>query len=220
MEIGLFMKLNTEHIYICHYTKLKDRKIFIEQQLKALNIDNNYEFIEMYDADLIDQNTVKNKYPYIFSKTKRDNRYLRLPEISIALKHCYAIKDAKLKKYRSVLILEDDATFHTNFCELYNKYIEELPDDWHLFWPGSCCNLNINHTTENKHIYKSYSSRCCHCYSIGHNGIDILFNTINSIDEAIDWYYNDIITKYNLNTYWAEPPICFQNHNFNSTIQQ
>lgn len=214
------MKINTDHIYICHYTKLAERKVFIEQQLKKLGIDNNYEFVNDYDQNLIDKKSISIEYPSIFNKTKRDNRFLRLPEISVALKHCYAIKNAYKQQYKSILILEDDATFDDDFVNLYNQYISELPNNWHLFWPGSCCNLHSRNIIDSKNIYQANTSRCCHCYSISQDGLKILIDVISFIDEAIDWYYNDIIIKYGLNTYWSEPAICFQNNFFQSTIQQ
>jgi GR25 family glycosyltransferase involved in LPS biosynthesis len=218
MEIRLFMILNIDHIYICHYTKLIDRKLFIENQLNAFGI-NNYEFISSYDPELLDKKLIIQKYPYIFDKTKKDNRYLRISEISLALKHCHAIEKSCIQNYDSVLILEDDAILSDNFISSYNDYLKQLPDDWDLFWVGSCCNLHIPEIKSNQNIYQTNKSRCTHCYSISKKGLGILNNIIYNIDEAIDWYYNDIINRYNLNTYWAEPSICKQNPSFNSTVQ-
>lgn len=212
------MILNIDHIYICHYTKLTERKAFIENQLDSFGI-NNYEFISSYDPELLDKKLISQRYPYIFDKTKKDKRYLRISEISLALKHCYAIEKSYKQNYNSVLILEDDALLGDNFILSYNNYLKQLPDDWDLFWAGSCCNLHMPEIKSNQNIYQTNKSRCTHCYSISKKGLGILNNVIYNIDEAIDWYYNDIINRCGLNTYWAEPSICEQNPSFHSTVQ-
>ena len=44
------MKIDVDKIYICHYTKLTDRKQFMLKQLHDFGMDN-YQFVEHYDKD-------------------------------------------------------------------------------------------------------------------------------------------------------------------------
>jgi len=220
VAIRLFMNNTIDHIYICHYSKLVERRPFIQNQLDKFRLSEDlYTFIENYDKDILDIEKIKKEYPLIFNLTKRDRRYLRLSEISLALKHCHIIKDAINKNYNTILILEDDAILDNNFFDKYAEYAKELPENWDIFWLGGCCGLRSNNILQDKHVYQVSASRCTHCYAIKKSGLQILKNTINDIDEAIDWYFNDIIFKLNLNSYWCEPPICEQSALFESTVQ-
>lgn len=209
--------MNIDHIYICHWTKLTERKINILQQLHSIGV-NNFSFVELYDKDHLDKTEIEKEYPNVFKLTKRDKRYLKLSEISLLLKHCWCLKNAKEKNYESIMILEDDVVFENNFVELFNSYKKQLPIDWDILWTGTCCNLHANKNS-NKNIFKMNGSRCTHSFILSKNGIDKILKEIKNIDEAIDWYYNDIIERLNLNNYWAEPPLAYQSINYKSTIQ-
>ena len=111
------VKLNVDKVYICHYSKLIERKKHVIDQLNSNKIDN-YEFVELYDKDNLDKNVLIVEYPNIFNKIKRENKYLNFAEISLLLKHCWCIKDAYNKNYKSIMILEDDIIFKKNFSKL------------------------------------------------------------------------------------------------------
>ena len=38
--------------------------------------------------------------------------------------------------HRDILYFEDDAKIEPDFCEMLNRHIAELPDDWRIFAPG------------------------------------------------------------------------------------
>ena len=61
--------------YIIHYTPLKERKVFIDKQIKKHNL--NAEFIEKYDREML----TEDDYSY-FIKEK-----VRLSQISNMRKH-------------------------------------------------------------------------------------------------------------------------------------
>lgn len=211
------MKLNIDKIYICHWSELTDRKVHVINQLKNQNI-LNYYFVENYDKNFIDKELIQKEYPLIFKKIKRENRYLKISEISLLLKHCWIIKDAYEKKYSSIMILEDDVEFCDNFVDLFNEYKKQLPDDWDCCWVGGCCGLHFNFI-KNKNVYRVLNSRCCHCYILSLNGIKKILKDIQNINDAIDWYFNDIIPKYELQAFWFEPPLAEQSKKFETTVQ-
>ena len=209
--------MNIDHIYICHWTKLVERKTHILQQLDLLDV-NNFSFVELYDKDTLNKDEIKKEYPVVFNLTKRDKRYLKLSEISLLLKHCWCLKDARKKDYESIMILEDDVVFENNFVELFNNYKEQLPKNWDCCWVGSCCGIHTI-TIENINVYPAKTSRCCHCYILSKNGINKILKEIKNINEGIDWYYNDIIDKLNLNCFWFEPSLAEQSKKFTTTVQ-
>jgi hypothetical protein len=55
--------INIDKVFIIHYTKLKERKINILNQLKDNNI-TNYEFIDKYDREIFSIETIIN-YCYL-----------------------------------------------------------------------------------------------------------------------------------------------------------
>jgi len=210
-------KINIEKTYICHWNKLSDRKQFLIESLFNLGLDN-YEFVENYVADEMDEEEISKEYSFIF-KINQKGRYLKKSEISLALKHCWVIKDAFDKKYDSILILEDDVVFEDDFIENFNDFKSQLPKDWDIAWVGGCCDLHSNNINDSKNVYKSMHSRCTHAFIISKNGISKIQSQINNINEAIDWYYNILIKKLKLNNYWFEPVLAKQNTEFMSTIQ-
>jgi|LakMenEpi03Aug12_release.lakeMendotaPanAssembly.Ray.scaffolds.fasta_scaffold19606_9 GR25 family glycosyltransferase involved in LPS biosynthesis len=211
------MNLEIDHIYICHWNKLIERKEHIIKELNFHKI-SNFSFVEIYDKDNLDINEITKEYPKLFKLTDRDKRYLKLSEISLLLKHCWIVKDAKLKKYKSIMILEDDVVFDKNFVELFNRYKKQLPEDWDCCWVGSCCNIHTP-STKNINVYPAKTSRCCHCYILSENCINKILDEIININEGIDWYYNDLIKKLNLNAFWFEPSLAEQSGNFSTTVQ-
>ena len=217
-DINLYMsKIAVDKTYICHWNKLMDRKKILIENLSHLGL-NNYEFVESYIAEELNEKEIKNEYPLIFQPTEK-GRFLKMSEISLALKHCWIIKDAFSKKYDSILILEDDVAFEKDFIENFNDFKSQLPDDWDIAWVGGCCGLHSNNILDSKNVYESRYSRCTHSFIISKIGISKIESQISNINEAIDWYYNTLIENLKLKNYWFEPVLAKQNIEFMSTIQ-
>jgi GR25 family glycosyltransferase involved in LPS biosynthesis len=211
-------KINVDHIYICHWNKLVERKTHTLEQLSKNNI-TNFSFVELYDIDSWNKQEIQNEYPKVFGKTNRDKRYLKLSEISLLLKHTWAIKDAYDKKYESIMMLEDDVEFCDNFTYYFNNFKKQLPIFWDCCWVGSCCGIHIQNIKKNVNVYPALSSRCTHCYLLNESGINKIVNHLNNIDTGIDWYFNDIIPKLGLNAFWFEPSLAEQSNKFQTTVQ-
>lgn len=54
----------------------------------------------------------------------------------LMLTHQEILKEVVLKKYKNVLILEDDVTFIDNFYSYFFDKIQSLPEDWDLLYLG------------------------------------------------------------------------------------
>tara|TARA_Y100000768_G_C23978627_1_gene684440 strand:- start:296 stop:994 length:699 start_codon:yes stop_codon:yes gene_type:complete len=215
-------------IYITHYSPLKERYIFIKNQLDKYEF--NYEFITNYDRDNITKNEL-----FIFNLNK-----LKMSEISLFYKHIYSYKKIIDESNNNTysLILEDDAKLCDNFKDKLEIYLSQLPEDYDMLFIGNGCNLHIpnNKIQPNKYIYfknnipiacqldiKNWNvnwgigvARCTDSYLISKNCANKIlnyFNNINienSINHPIDFWLNDIIKILNLNIYWAEPTIISQ----------
>lgn len=210
--------IDVDHIYVCHWSKLIERKKHIIEQLQMNNI-INYSFVELYDKDNWNKEELLKNYPFIFNKDPKDNRFLKMSEISLLLKHAWCVTDAFCKKYNSVMILEDDVVFSNNFIDNFNNFKSQLPNNWDCCWVGSCCNLHKKIKNTNINVYPTMTSRCCHCYILSNSGINKIVKEIKNINQGIDWYYNDIISRLELNAFWFEPSLAEQSINFETTVQ-
>jgi len=203
------MGLNVDKIYICHWDKLTDRKKLMDKELLHNNI-TDVEWVTSFNTDELDSPSITNGYQKISNLSK--------PVISLLLKHCWIIKNAYDKGYDDILILEDDATFEEDFTNRFNRYKIQLPLDWDVCWVGSCCDLHVNQI-EGINVYRTNTSRCTHCYILSKSGINKIIKYINNIDDAIDWYFNNMIFNLGLNNFWFEPALSLQNKQFTTTIQ-
>jgi len=124
--------------------------------------------------------------------------------IGCALSHLNIVKQAKLKYYNNILILEDDIKFIINkdtFYLLLNRFFTNIKD-WNLLIfdtcgniqsPWSSCETNING------IYKINNSFCTGGYIINSNFFDIFIesiekSTLKLINEGFLFY--EIIEKF------------------------
>ncbi len=208
--------MKPDNIYICHYTKLVDRKNILINHLSSRDI-YQYEWVENYNADDWDVGEIKKEYPNIFEITTNGKK-LPYSIISLLLKHLWILKDMVKKQYKSVLILEDDVVLCDNFKEKLEIYMNQLPSDWDLGWVGTCCNLHAS-MNGNTNVYRKNGSRCTHAFVVNLKCAETVLPDLNYPNNAADWYYNYLIEKYNLNNYWFEPPLAIQNKSFKTSLE-
>jgi GR25 family glycosyltransferase involved in LPS biosynthesis len=68
-----------------------------------------------------------------------NTRYLNNHHIGCALSHRSVIQEARDKKYKNILVLEEDARLHKNFKDLFNKNLNELRNaPWDILYLGAC----------------------------------------------------------------------------------
>jgi GR25 family glycosyltransferase involved in LPS biosynthesis len=208
--------LNKIKIFIIHYKKLIERKIFILEQFNRHNI-TNYEFIEIDRDELSEQNiTMFNEY---YSKS----------QIAIALSHFYAYKQIS-NKHEVGLIFEDDIILTDNFTNILNTYLEQLPYKYDMLFIGDGCNLHIDELITNKNIYEKEvypknsnnieinpyegCTRCTDSYLISNKCAKQLCNYIDNLNYKInipvDWWLNVASRDNMFKVYWAEPTIVTQ----------
>lgn len=197
------MKLN---FCICHYTPLSDRKISVLKQLNNNNI-SDFSLIEIYNKEDLSKNNLE----------KFDN--LKLSEISLFLKHI-SIYEKNLYNKDYIVVLEDDFIFKDNPIMYIEKIINEANNNgiWDLIFSGDCCNLHYKNVENDKNLYKTNYSRGTCMYIININTTNKLLEIVNlekRIIKPIDHWFNYILYKYNLISYWSEPTIVMQGSEMN-----
>ena len=223
-------------IFIIHYTPLKDRKEFMNEQLCKQGIEATY--ISENDRDNLTDKELK-----IFdTKRAANGTYpLNLAECSVALKHFEAYRKILSEGIEHALILEDDVSFLCdNFEEKLTEYYYQLPDDWDMMFVGCGWNLHVPQFVLDKEKDRNVflkgnkgtgkpehestgwpicggSTRCMDAYMITNkcaekiiNIVDRYYNGSGKIARPVDIWLNQIIEFNNYNVYWGEPNLCRQ----------
>lgn len=123
-----------DQIYIINLAK---EKLQLHKCIHQLNKEslNNYTIFEAINSkekkyDEIYE-MITSKMDYNFQK----NNFAR-GALGCLLSHLAVIKDAKNKKYKEILILEDDFILIKSFKEEFEKMYEKLPKNWDLVYVG------------------------------------------------------------------------------------
>jgi len=94
------------------------------------------------------------------------------------------IEDAIKKKYRRILILEDDIEFRNDSNEIFNRNISNIPNDWQMILFGAQHIGNIERLSNE--VYRVDFSYCCHCYAINCNVFEYYLWCLKRMEKQID----------------------------------
>lgn len=215
-------------IYVCHYTRLTDRKKYLTRLLDNLGDIPQVVWIEEHDkenitTDIIDEFPNINKKLKLGDFTKNDfheNRTLRMSEISLLLKHRHAWCHTISNKFKNVLVIEDDVLFVNDFISKFDNQISQTPDNYDIVWVGGSFNWHGDDITPNIYLYPGPRARCTHSYMISNNCCRKMINHFDDNYYPVDFMFDEAIKKYHLNSFWMEPELMFQDHNrWSTTIQ-
>lgn len=131
--------------------------------------------------------------------------------IGCHLSHLAILKLAKSLN-KSVFIFEDDIKFINNYSEVLNKSLEELPEDFDMFYlGGNICN-KIYQVSD--HLGKLTHAQSTHAYGVNINFINkILEKEEEFYTKRIDLIYADELIPFN-NCYITIPMVSIQRPNF------
>ena len=183
--------------FIPHYTPLKERKLYITQQMQQAGI-YDFEFIESFDREQLSNEDI-----HKFAN-------MNMAEISLFIKNGEIFRQ---EIDDIIVVIEDDAILIPDFKIYLEKCLTELSEQkWDIAFTGGCCNLHTNKTS-NKLMYESRGSRGT-CMYIMNRGVckkmNQILNSETQIKLPIDHWFNYIHTKYHLKYYWSEPELVRQ----------
>ena len=225
--------------YVMHYTPLKDRREFINQQLLLKGI-FDAEFITQFDReDLKEQDLARynkdieahknvceislkahgfaDEIPYKYET-------MNLPSISLNLKHLHAFKRFLNQDMEFGLFLEDDCRFVDSLTSV-DSVIENAPKGWDVIFLGGAFNHNIcsyggmyqwkGYTYMNaKHPATNTTSSILY----KKQSVRKILPHMESFCTSIDWQLNYAFYKEKLNVYHTYPYLCTQG-DFRSTAK-
>jgi GR25 family glycosyltransferase involved in LPS biosynthesis len=130
-------------------------------------------------------------------------------ELGLLKTHIKLLQIAKTKKYKNILILEDDIEFTEEIKNL-EKYMSQVPSDWDILYFGGNHNIHegekINKINDN--VIKCSRTYTTHCIVLRNTIYDKCLNLIKGCDKPVDMYYSDL--QKELNVYSLYPSVALQ----------
>lgn len=201
--------------FVVHYSKNKDRKDRLEKEFNKYGISFVKWMTENDREDMKD-----NENLYVYSK-KYSNKPINKGEISLTLKHYFALKDIVENEIPIAVIMEDNVSFKDNIKEKINQYLKEANDrnlEWDIIFEGDTHYLRYKEgkISKDKLLYKKNnkktnqcegSSRCSNFYIINLNAAKKYYNSFTPFHNVCDHWSNHLFRILKFNVWWVEPPI-------------
>jgi GR25 family glycosyltransferase involved in LPS biosynthesis len=194
-------------IFIIHYTKLKERKIFLLNHLPLLFPNIPIEFIEEFDQEVLEEKQI-NQIIDLQKFNERFCRNMKISEISLAFKYKEALKRAANESGEYFLILEDDIIFK-EFPLIYIEkifkkcYFEDIDFDC-IFLGEAGLRVGDDRDIFFKKEYPATNGMCTVLYK--KNAILKMLDGLEKekISQPIDFEFNDRFEKMKFNVYWGK----------------
>lgn len=136
-----------DNIYLLNLHKRTERRVNSEKKLQFVDIEN-YEVFSATDGSVIG--------PIWKEFSKINPHFKNSSYLGCAISHLSIYQDAVEKRYKKILIIEDDCRIHRNIQEIFNKQASLIPHDWNeLLYLGyiplsdDCSRWDYNIFTEN-----------------------------------------------------------------------
>ena len=209
--------------YVLHYTKLVERRQYMENFTKSLNLD--VEWITELDqeelvGDVLDSYYRPNEQDWItkvkdlWDINQHGFRNLRPSEISLTAKHVEAMRRISECDDDFGLILEDDVITTRNFKQLLNEYYAETPDDWDVIFIGNGYGINVprQKLVNGKRVYLADhpASRCTEAMLVKKSAAKKLYKSMKPFTMVCDWEYGWQFYSLDMKVYWFEPALITQ----------
>jgi GR25 family glycosyltransferase involved in LPS biosynthesis len=217
-------------IFICHYTPLVERRTFLQSQLDQCGL-TNVEWVTEKDLAGLDLSTYYDGSDETLKKrnetTFKAFNYGDQPQLTTACtelttQHVLAYKRIIDQDLESGIVFEDDTILAKDFNTKIEQYMQELPDDWDIFYFGSGHSSSLRSKmtlTErircwrgNQHVFRreNRQSRWTDSYAVSRKAAETLMPTIIPFSYPIDWELNYQQAIHEMNVYWGEPTISKQ----------
>jgi GR25 family glycosyltransferase involved in LPS biosynthesis len=125
------------------------------------------------------------------------NNKIRNGYIGCGLAHLNGLKLAR-EQDQNVFAFEDDILFIHDYINIINKALEELPENWDMFYLGG--NICAPVTQVSDHLGRLSHAQATHAYGINKNFLNYLIDYLepNKFTKVIDGVYaNEIIPNHN-----------------------
>jgi GR25 family glycosyltransferase involved in LPS biosynthesis len=183
-------------IYVIHWKKLKERKIYLTAKFQEFGILDRVEWVDQYDSD------EDFEYENPFGLNKK--------VIAVILSHLYCYKEQLKHKYNHILILEDDLDFgHLRINQFLNQAASEFVElNGDLAFLSTCCNQHVKNAKAPKLLYydPSYVTRCTGAYIVNMRCAERLIASMVPF-HGVDVVLDKMLPHLNLRCLWSSVAI-------------
>lgn len=209
--------MNIDKIFIINLEKRTDRKEEMMKEMEKHNI-QNYEFYNADRPSIQDIIQWNNNYcNHVKTSFRNAQKFLmyQIGSLGCLKSHLGVCKLALERKYKNVLILEDDTQFIHNL-DMLAEFSSQINNEYDMLY--LCGSHNGVRETVSKNIVKTAKTHTTGSYLITENAMKYLVDNIQSYTKEIDVYYADEIQS-RFSCFCALPHITKQRDGF-SDIQQ
>lgn len=205
-----------DKIYCINLDRRKDRWLEVSKLFNKHNL-----VVERFSAcDGIPENYTHPKEIDEWNRPKSYSGKLNAGEIGCSLSHKAIMKLISKKKYKSVLILEDDVDFVKNLTSEFNKMIQHLPEDWDMLYIGG--NNKIGHPAQreleivNKYYARTRLTLTTSSYAVRQTAVNKIrkFLKEEPFKMAVDTAYTKIQQMPDIKAYVMRPALSWQGASF------
>lgn len=200
-----YSTINTffDHIFCLTLDRRPDRRLQAEQEFEKHGI-LNVEFISGVDGKEL-------TIPDVLST---DGLKVSPGDLGCTLSHLKIIQLAKERKYKSVLIFEDDVELKTEFINA-GTYITYIPPDWQMIYLGGD-DIIVNHLVNN-FFRRTFGVNTTHAYAIKSDSYDLAIDALSK-HEKVDLTLRTIHDK--IPTYICSPKLASQRDGFSDILEK
>lgn len=191
------LKTIVDYIYIVNLDKDVERRKKVVAMMAKHGIDD-YEIFNAVDGEEHKDTLSNIQLKHIDSGVdKTDDHILsNTGELGCLLSHLTILQDAKERKFKSVLIFEDDVILANDFVNRFLQSYNNLSKAWDMLYLG--VSKKDYYTYES--TYSQGFIRSNHCfgtfaYAVHSNIYDVLINVISGLLKPLDVYYSKDITS-------------------------
>ncbi len=136
-------------------------------------------------------------------------------DVGCTLSHLKTLERAMDLKLDNYLVFEDDVLFRDGFIYLYNKFIDQVPQDWDMIYFGANHdNTEPIRITENvSRVVKAYTT---HAIAIKSTMFEDLKKVWSEPVQPVDVLLSFLHSKYNV--YCFQPNICGQKSGYSDIL--
>ena len=203
-------------VYIINLNQDKDRRVYVEKELKRVGIDN-YSFISAIDGSMLPQNDLD-----YYNSSNKFWPKMSPGQVGCSMSHVKLYKDFLNTKYDYALVLEDDISFRNNFNVsliddiLFNNFPKNhiiLLNEIATFFKKSRFKIS-----KNFNLVKVIKASCTSSYLIDKYAAEQLIRKNEPIRVFAD-DFNIFQEIWHIDVYGVDPFIAEQNtKDFDTTI--
>jgi GR25 family glycosyltransferase involved in LPS biosynthesis len=195
-------------IFIIHYTKLKERKAHMLEELHRWFPEVNYEFVEDFDQEDLTPKIIEENF-YLENFEKRFDRKMLRSEMSLCMKYKKAVSDiSNSEDGEQFFILEDDVIFKEDplrYIEAMNNLCDSKNINYDCVFLGEAwIRKGDNRDIFGKKEHPATNGLCTVLYKKNSlKKLDTLLKE-NKITQPMDWELNDRFRDLGFQVYWGK----------------